>query len=54
MILEFKNVSGISKEFKLKNISFSVEPGFITGITGKNGAGKTTLFHLTVKQRFCH
>ena len=45
MILEFKNVSGISKEFKLKNISFSVEPGFITGITGKNGAGKTTLFH---------
>ena len=45
MILEFKNVSGISKEFNLKNLSFSVETGFITGITGKNGAGKTTLFH---------
>ena len=49
MILEFKNVSGISKEFNLKNLSFSVETGFITGITGKNGAGKTTLVNLLMR-----
>ena len=44
MGLEFKNVSGLSKEFNLKEVSFKAERGFITGITGKNGAGKTTLF----------
>lgn len=28
--------------FELKNISFSVEPGYIVGFIGRNGAGKTT------------
>lgn len=44
MGLEFQNVSGLSKDFVLKEVSFKAESGFITGITGKNGAGKTTLF----------
>lgn len=28
--------------FELKNVSFSVEPGYIVGFIGRNGAGKTT------------
>lgn len=45
MELEFKNVTGTGRGFRLRNISFSVPNGFITGLVGKNGAGKTTLFH---------
>lgn len=45
MELEFKDVSGKKKGFALKNISFTVQNGFITGLIGHNGAGKTTLFH---------
>ncbi len=39
------NVTNLSKryeKFELKNVSFSLEPGFIMGFVGKNGAGKTT------------
>ena len=39
-------VEGIGKRFfsfELKDISFSLEPGYILGLTGRNGAGKTTL-----------
>lgn len=42
-MLEFKNVTGISKGFNLKNISFTAPKGFITAIVGANGAGKSTL-----------
>lgn len=49
MKIEFRNVTGKAKgnkkDFVLKDISFTAEDGFLTGITGKNGAGKTTLFH---------
>lgn len=44
MLLELKHVTGKSKEFSLKDISFSLEEGILLGIAGKNGAGKTTLF----------
>lgn len=44
MILEFKNVSGRNKHFNLRNVSFSLEAGYIMGLAGKNGAGKSTLF----------
>ena len=38
-------VQGLCKEypnFQLRNISFSLRPGTITGFIGRNGAGKTT------------
>lgn len=41
-ILEVKNVSKSYGKFQLKNISFSLEPGYIMGLIGENGAGKTT------------
>ena len=39
------SVKGLCKnypEFQLKDVSFSLEPGTITGFIGRNGAGKTT------------
>lgn len=45
MELKFENVSGKKKKFLIKNISFWVKNGYITGLIGHNGAGKTTLFH---------
>lgn len=44
-MLELKEVSGVGKGFTLKEISFSLQPGYIMGVIGKNGAGKTTLLH---------
>ncbi len=47
-------VAGISKEFQvgkrkvtaLKNLSFTIKPGIVTGLIGADGAGKTTLMRL--------
>lgn len=52
--LEFKDVTGKGIGFKLKNVSMTLENGYIYAVTGKNGAGKTTLFNyiLTEKQRY--
>lgn len=50
-MLEFKNVTGTNKKFKLENISFTAPTGYITGVTGVNGAGKTTLFHYIVDRK---
>ena len=43
MLLEFKNVTGISDKFRLQDVSFALPAGYIMGLAGKNGAGKTTL-----------
>ena len=52
--LEIKDVTGKGFGFKLKNVSMTLENGYIYAVTGKNGAGKTTLFNyiLTEKQRY--
>ncbi|MEV4480551.1 ATP-binding cassette domain-containing protein [Micromonospora coxensis] len=43
-------VSGLTKEYKnvraVDNLSFTVEPGRVTGFLGPNGAGKTTTLRM--------
>ncbi len=52
--LELKDVTGKGFGFKLKNVTMTLENGYIYAVTGKNGAGKTTLFNyiLTEKKRY--
>jgi len=45
-ILEIKNLRKEFKGFTLKDISFSLERGFIMGFIGPNGAGKSTTIKL--------
>lgn len=40
--LEVKNLSKTYPAFKLKDVSFTLESGKITGFIGRNGAGKST------------
>lgn len=43
--MELLKIEGLSKKydkFELKNVSFSLESGYIMGFIGRNGAGKTT------------
>ena len=37
---------GMGREKVLKNVTFSLEEGTFTALTGISGAGKTTLLHL--------
>lgn len=41
-ILTVENLSKRYEKFELKEVSFSLEPGYIMGFIGRNGAGKTT------------
>ena len=41
-LLEVKNLCKSFPTFNVKNVSFSIEPGYIVGFIGRNGAGKTT------------
>ena len=41
-IVELKDVCKTYPAFRLQDVSFSLEPGKITGFIGRNGAGKTT------------
>ena len=45
-ILEVKNLSKEYKNFKLDDVSFSLERGYIMGFIGPNGAGKSTTIKL--------
>lgn len=45
-ILEIENVSKNYDNFKLDDISFNLDKGFIMGFIGPNGAGKTTTIKL--------
>ncbi len=41
-ILEVENLCKTYPAFKLRNVSFALEHGYIMGFIGSNGAGKTT------------
>lgn len=45
-ILCINNLSKDYKDFKLDNVSFSIEKGTVMGLIGQNGAGKTTIIRL--------
>ena len=45
-ILEIKNVSKTLGDFQIKDLSFSLEKGYIMGLIGPNGAGKTTIIKM--------
>ncbi|MBU5425265.1 ABC transporter ATP-binding protein [Tissierella pigra] len=45
-MLEIKNVSKKFEKFKLNDISFNLESGYIMGFIGPNGAGKSTTIKL--------
>jgi len=45
-ILEINNLSKNYNNYKLDNISFGLDKGFIMGFIGPNGAGKTTTIKL--------
>jgi ABC-2 type transport system ATP-binding protein len=44
-VLKIDELCKSYKDFALKEISFSLEEGYILGIIGRNGAGKTTLMN---------
>ena len=45
-ILEVNNLNKSYKGFSLKNVSFSLKPGFVMGFIGPNGSGKSTTIKL--------
>lgn len=45
-MLKVENLNKKFKRFKLKEISFNLEPGYIMGFIGPNGSGKTTTIKL--------
>ena len=42
----FKQVSKKRKDFQIKDMSFSIPEGYITGFIGPNGSGKTTAIQM--------
>lgn len=45
-MLKVKKLTKEFKNFKLKDVSFNLEPGYIMGFIGPNGSGKTTTIKL--------
>ena len=45
-MLEIKNLTKEFKSFKLDDISFNLEQGYIMGLIGPNGSGKSTIIKL--------
>ena len=51
MLLTWNQVTGTEKEFRLKEISFSLEAGYLMVLAGPNGAGKTTLLRYMLEEK---
>jgi len=51
--LEFAAVSRAYEGFTMRDMSFSVPPGYIVGLVGPNGAGKTTLMRMALGLASC-
>ncbi|HOQ07407.1 MAG TPA: ATP-binding cassette domain-containing protein [Clostridiales bacterium] len=45
-VVEMKNVTKDFRNFKLDNVSLTLEKGYTMGLVGANGAGKTTIIKL--------
>lgn len=45
-IIKCENIEKNYKKFFLKSLSFTIKPGYLTGLIGVNGAGKTTLINI--------
>lgn len=45
-VLDVNNLYKNMNDFKIRDISFSLEAGYIMGFIGRNGAGKTTVMKL--------
>jgi ABC-2 type transport system ATP-binding protein len=45
-VLEVKSLRKNYKGFSLKDLSFAIPKGYVTGLIGPNGAGKTTIIKL--------
>ena len=45
-VVELNNVNYKNPSIELKNISFNIPRGFVTGFIGANGSGKTTIIRL--------
>lgn len=45
-IIKCENIEKNYKKFSLKSLSFTINPGYLTGLIGVNGAGKTTLINI--------
>ncbi len=50
-VLEFENVTGKPKKFRLTDVNFLLQPGYIMGLMGVNGAGKTTLIDYIMNEK---
>lgn len=51
IILSFDNVTSKSRKFRLNNVSFELEAGYIYSLVGSNGAGKTTLMRYILSEK---
>ena len=45
-MIKANNISKQLGNFQIKDLSFTLPPGYICGLIGPNGSGKTTLLHL--------